>query len=119
VPNARQSPNSKVACRDYRPNGSRYLGSAKLDQTLSFGLSAIGGAKLANGLDVLGGKEPCAPGWFRRCGGRGNPRMTSARIPFAMRSEPPDQPHQLEPSNVHGPRIVMSKPVRPLTRDTN
>ena len=37
-----------------------------------------------------------------RCGGRGNPRMSGARIPpQCARSDAPDQRHQLEPSNVH------------------
>jgi hypothetical protein len=67
---ARQSPDPKVACPDYRTSGSRNGDSAKLDQALGterenrcftdqadyanpIDPSAIGGSKLANGLGVL------------------------------------------------------------------
>ena len=56
-----------------------------------------------------------------RCGGRGNPRMTGARISSAMRSErcPPTSVIDRNRATCTALRVVMRKPVRLLARATN
>ena len=56
-----------------------------------------------------------------RCGGPDNPRMSGARIPSAMSSErcPPTSVINWNRATCIALRVVVSKPVRLLARDTN